>query len=295
MRVARLLSDHLDDVVVGATVAVLRSVKLVRLSERCPQQAGSGVVEMGEETGRTARVGQGESPRAWEQGVVKHPGFREHRLAVAEGEAWREQVGHVSVEQVRRQGGGSRGGGGGAGRCRQGGRHGEGGGGGGGENGGQRGRGRRVQGSVPGGRLSQHVRTGRGENALQVGETLTRRRLKERRAASSSASAATVAHQQRVTHVTQGAEHGGGVQARGWEAKPAPATHRQSREGLGGGSAFGPHLRVAQAFAVPPLAAAHLQGGAQDVGHVIPRSGLVPRWRGHRVRRRLWVVGGGVA
>lgn len=87
-----LLSNHLDDVVVRTTAAVLRSMKLVRLGQRCPQQAGGGVVEMGEEAGggaAAAWVGQGETSRAAQQGAVKHPGFRQHRLAVAQREARR--------------------------------------------------------------------------------------------------------------------------------------------------------------------------------------------------------------
>lgn len=58
-----LLSCHLYNVVIRATAAVLRTLMHVRLGQSCPQQAGSGIVKMGEETGCSrAGVRRGEPP-----------------------------------------------------------------------------------------------------------------------------------------------------------------------------------------------------------------------------------------
>lgn len=73
-RFESLLSCHLYDVVIRATAAVLCTLMSVRLGQSCPQQAGSWVVEMGEETRwRRAGVGRGESSRPGEERGGEHP------------------------------------------------------------------------------------------------------------------------------------------------------------------------------------------------------------------------------
>lgn len=71
-----LLSCHLNDIVIRTAATVLRTLMSVWLGESCPQQAGSWIVKMGEETRRSrARVGQREPPRARKESAGEHPRF----------------------------------------------------------------------------------------------------------------------------------------------------------------------------------------------------------------------------
>lgn len=80
-----LLSCHLYYIIIRAVPSVYCTRVSVWLRQSGPQQAGGGVVKVGEESGHSGvGVGHRESPRPCKQRVGEHSRRREQWLAVAE-------------------------------------------------------------------------------------------------------------------------------------------------------------------------------------------------------------------